>query len=150
MNFQSNRDARHLATASEAIQRGLAPDGGLYVPQTLPRVSLEIAGPPAEVAQDILRPFFARDPLAGSLSEIAREALNLPASIVPLEGAPSEVDVLELFHGPTLAFKDFGARFLAGALARLRASSPRPLTILLATSGDTGGAVPPRSIANPG
>src|SRR5262249_13735624 len=66
------------------------------------------------------------------------EAFNFPAPVIPLG---DRVGVLELFHGPTAAFKDFGARFLAASLVRLRRGQARPLRILVATSGDTGGAV---------
>src|SRR6185503_8577888 len=68
------------------------------------------------------------------------EAFNFPAPLVRLRD-DSRLNVLELFHGPTAAFKDFGARFLAACLTRLRAKHTRPLKILVATSGDTGGAV---------
>ena len=74
------------------------------------------------------------------LPAIANEALDFPAPLVPLE-PDGRLAVLELFHGPTAAFKDFGARFLAACLARLQQGAARPLTILVATSGDTGGAV---------
>src|SRR5690606_27195418 len=78
-----------------------------------------------------------------------REAFNFPAPRVPL-GDSGRLGVLELFHGPTAAFKDFGARFLASCLARLRAGAPRPLQILVATSGDTGGAVAAAFHGRPG
>jgi threonine synthase len=127
------------ASLSEALVRGLAPDGGLYVPERWPRVAL---GPPgralAELAPELLAPFAAGDALAVGLDALAREAFDFPVPLVALEDG---AHVLELFHGPTAAFKDFGARFLAGALAHLRRGAARPLTILVATSGDTGGAV---------
>jgi threonine synthase len=85
----------------------------------------------------VLAPFFAQSTLSADLYEIAHEALTIPAPLVPL-GLQSGAQVLELFHGPTAAFKDFGARFLAACLARLGA---RRRTILVATSGDTGAAV---------
>src|SRR2546430_2304907 len=82
----------------------------------------------------------AGDPLAPMLAPLASEAFNFPASLVALPGQ-GRLSVLELFHGPTAAFKDFGARFLAACFARLRGGGERALTILVATSGDTGGAV---------
>src|SRR5688500_14986467 len=122
MHLHSSRNPRHTATLSEAIERGLAPDGGLYIPDVLPRVAVS-PGPTNELAgigRQVLAAFFADDPLANSLPDIAREALNFPAPLVALAAAPSTVEVLELFHGPTAAFKDFGARFLSASLQRLR------------------------------
>jgi threonine synthase len=71
----------------------------------------------------------------------AVEAELTPAPVVEVAGAAGPLSVLELFHGPTAAFKDFGARFLAASLERIPRNDPRRLTILVATSGDTGGAV---------
>ena len=127
---------------SGALLQGLAPDGGLYVPRTWP----QLTAPEFEAASDDLpgvaarwlAPFLAGDPLAAPLAALAGEAFSFPAPLVPLE---PRLSVLELFHGPTAAFKDFGARFLAACLTRLRSGAERPLTILVATSGDTGGAV---------
>ena len=75
------------------------------------------------------------------LGAICREAFDFPAPLVQLPNAPAPLSVLELFHGPTCAFKDFGARFLAACMERIRRDQRRKLTILVATSGDTGGAV---------
>jgi len=122
---------------------GLAPDGGLYVPVTWPRLAppdFEGASDLAGVAARLLAPFVAGDPLAPMLSSVAAEAFSFPAPLVSVE-AQGRLSVLELFHGPTAAFKDFGARFLAACFARLRGRGERALTILVATSGDTGGAV---------
>jgi threonine synthase len=94
-----------------------------------------------DVATRLLAPFADGDPLASELEAICKEAFNFPAPLVPLEQAPGPASVLELFHGPTSAFKDFGARFLAACLERIRRGAERKLTILVATSGDTGGAV---------
>jgi threonine synthase len=88
----------------------------------------------------LLAPFLAADPLEGQLAAITREAFTFPAPLVTLDAA-ARLSVLELFHGPTAAFKDFGARFLAAALARLPRAGARSLNMLVATSGDTGGAV---------
>jgi len=140
MNFISTRNAAPPAGLSAAIAAGLAPDGGLYVPAQLPPPRALQAGPSlAETAVGLLSPFFAGDALAPELPAICREAFDFPA---PLRALATPHDhVLELFHGPTAAFKDFGARFLAACLARLRGGDARPLTILVATSGDTGAAV---------
>lgn len=128
-----------------AIMQGLAPDGGLYVPETLPRISPEqIRGETlAEIAAEVIAPFFAGTPLASQLAGICTDALNFPVPLRRVGGAASKLYVLELFHGPTAAFKDVGARFLAATIeaALPLLSDERPLTILVATSGDTGGAV---------
>ncbi|MDE2250271.1 MAG: threonine synthase [Gammaproteobacteria bacterium] len=142
MQFVSTRDASHQASFSEALGRGLAAGGGLYVPLEWPAsavAGVRAGEALASQAAQFLAPFASGDPLAAEMPAIAGEAFNFPAPLVPLDG--DRLGVLELFHGPTAAFKDFGARFLAAALVRLRRGAPRPLKILVATSGDTGGAV---------
>jgi threonine synthase len=142
MQFVSTRDPRQRTGFSAALSRGLAEGGGLYVPQEWPAAamhSLQAGEPLAELAAKFIAPFAAGDPLAPEVPAICAEAFNFPAPLVPLER--DHLSVLELFHGPTAAFKDFGARFLAAALTRLRHASARPLKLLVATSGDTGGAV---------
>lgn len=153
MHLHSSRNPQHTATLTEAIGRGLAPDGGLYVPASLPAFTPQLLArslprPEQEkdlpqVARTVLAPFFAGDSLEPALGDIASTALDFPAPLVQIQSATGPVEVLELFHGPTAAFKDFGARFLAGCLQRVRgkARGEKPLTILVATSGDTGGAV---------
>ncbi len=140
--YVSTRSAAPAVGLSAAIAAGLAPDGGLYVPERLP--SLDVSafdreGSLADTAAALLAPFFAGDPLAEALPAICAEAFDFAA---PLRELGRRGDsVLELFHGPTAAFKDFGARFLAACLRRLPRTERRPLTILVATSGDTGAAV---------
>jgi len=144
MKFVSTRTRDTYVSLSQAITRGLAPDGGLFMPAELPSLSPDAFGadsPLADTAATLLRPFTDGDELETDLDAICREAFNFPAPLVPLDDAPGPVSVLELFHGPTCAFKDFGARFVAACLQRLRAGASRKLTILVATSGDTGGAV---------
>jgi threonine synthase len=144
MRYQSTRAAEHVVGLSEAIARGLAPDGGLYVPERLPAIDREVfAGADSlpEIARRLIEPFAAGDALSAQLPAITRDAFNFPAPIVDVAGAPGPLSVLELFHGPTAAFKDFGARFLAASLERIPRADSRRLTILVATSGDTGGAV---------
>ena len=130
-------------TLSRAIAAGLAPDGGLYVPASLPRIdpaAFDPHGNLADTAATLLAPFFAGDALATELPAICAEAFTFDAPLRTLPAHPSTA-MLELFHGPTSAFKDFGARFLAACLRRLPRENARPLTILVATSGDTGAAV---------
>jgi threonine synthase len=144
--FASSRGRAPVAGFSAAVLQGLAPDGGLYVPAVWPRLTAEDfadlgdAGDLPRITTRLLGPFVAGDALAPLLPAVAAEALSFPAPLVPLEGQ-GRLSVLELFHGPTAAFKDFGARFLGACFARLRRAEERPLTILVATSGDTGGAV---------
>ncbi|HEY1491124.1 MAG TPA: threonine synthase [Steroidobacteraceae bacterium] len=143
MRFASSRGAGPTQGFGAAVLKGLAGDGGLYVPTRwpeLPVAAFDGAAHLPVVAARLLAPFVAGDPLAGRLNEIVTEAFNFPAPCVGLTD-DDRLAVLELFHGPTAAFKDFGARFLAAAFARLHPPAAAPLTILVATSGDTGGAV---------
>ena len=131
------------------LQTGTAPDGGLYVPERLAvfeRAALAESATPAELAECMLAPYFADSSLAGALPEICRNAFAYPLPLADLSpaGNGARLQLLELFHGPTAAFKDYGARFLAACLERILAEEPAslpPLTILVATSGDTGAAV---------
>jgi threonine synthase len=143
LRFSSSRGGAPPVTLSEAIQQGLAPDGGLYMPTHLPSVDVSaVAGLRSlpDIARSALYGFFDGDRLQPMLGAIAEAALNFPAPTTPVKTA-DRLFALELYHGPTAAFKDFGARFLAESLQRLEANAGRPLTILVATSGDTGGAV---------
>lgn len=142
MKFRSTRGGAPEADIGQALEAGLAPDGGLYVPAGLPRFEPaafrpEISLP--ELATCILAPFFEDSALAERLDAICRDALDLP---LPLEAIGDDAPgwMLELFHGPTAAFKDFAARFLARCLGSLR-SGMTERTVLVATSGDTGAAV---------
>lgn len=149
MHFVSTRGQSAAVSLGAAIAAGLAPDGGLYVPEQLPAPRAWVPMPTlAQTATQVLAPFFAGDPLADALPDICRHALDFPVPLRPL--ARRGDHVLELFHGPTAAFKDVGARFLAATLARLRSGAERPLTILVATSGDTGAAVAAAFHGQPG
>ncbi|KAF1688139.1 threonine synthase [Pseudoxanthomonas broegbernensis] len=149
MEFISTRNASPPATLSQAIAAGLAPDGGLYVPAKLPAGrALQAGDSLAQTTSTLLAPFFEGDALAAELPAICAEALDFPVPLEPL-ATPGD-HVLELFHGPTAAFKDVGARFLAAALARIRRGASAPLTILVATSGDTGAAVAAAFHGQPG
>jgi threonine synthase len=143
MRFLSTRSAATSTSFSGALEQGLAPDGGLYLPQDWPQfdaASMPSAADLAGLATQVLAPFAAGDVLEAALPQCTREAFNFPAPLVPLQPGAA-LSVLELFHGPTAAFKDFGARFLAACFARLPRAAGQPLKILVATSGDTGGAV---------
>lgn len=123
--------------------RGLAPDGGLYMPVEIARHSPEeleeFRGLPfTEVCFRVVRPFATPDVPEEVLWQIVSEAINFPVKLVSLSPG---LHILELFHGPTLAFKDFGARFMARLMGYFVRGETRPLTVLVATSGDTGSAV---------
>lgn len=147
MKFVSTRGGEAVAL-EQAIMAGTAPDGGLYVPVELPKADTAAApanAPINEFAAFVLRPFFAGSTLEAQLDEICTEAFNFPAPLRGVQNPPDALSVLELFHGPTAAFKDFGARFLATTMSRIirneGGSDDSPATIVVATSGDTGGAV---------
>lgn len=140
MKFVSTRGQAAPASIDDALVAGLAPDGGLFVPETIPTLApTEPQHALAASARHVLAPYFAQSALRARLGELCEEAFAFDAPLRPLAGANDFV--LELFHGPTAAFKDYAARFLAAALAALRAPDAPPLTILVATSGDTGAAV---------
>ena len=126
----------------EALFRGLAPDGGLFMPERLSPLSAgeidALRGAGAIRCGLAVARHLLGDELEDEVLESAvREALGFPLPLVPLG---PRMHVLELFHGPTLAFKDVGARFMGCLMSRLQRSGP-PLTVMVATSGDTGGAV---------
>lgn len=140
MKFISTRGGVDPTPLDVALAAGLAPDGGLYVPESVPTSAMDRAGTTlAHTAQKLLEPYFGESRLREALPVICEEAFDFPAALQPL--ASGNAFALELFHGPTAAFKDYAARFLAGSLARLRDPASAPTTILVATSGDTGAAV---------
>jgi threonine synthase len=137
MKFVSTRAHSPQVSVSAAIEAGLAPDGGLYVPESFPqfdRALLDGIDSFPEIAYQVLKPFFSGDVLESKLREICTRAFDFP---VPLKELGRSTSVLELFHGPTSAFKDVGARFISECFSQARARK----TIIVATSGDTGGAV---------
>jgi threonine synthase len=141
MEFVSTRDRTHHAPLATTLAEGLAPDGGLYVPTEFPAFApSEFDGQDdiVSIAETLLRPFFGGDRLEDDLPAICRETFGFP---IPLRKLKDDTAVLELFHGPTAAFKDVGARFLASCLSRLNEGADESVTILVATSGDTGAAV---------
>ena len=144
LRFESSRGGAPPVSLSQAMESGLAPDGGLYVPTRLPSVDIAALHGAVDlpgVARSALAGFFEGDRLRPQLGAIADAALAIPAPTTPVRGSADALHALELYHGPTAAFKDFGARFLAESMERLEIGAARPLTILVATSGDTGGAV---------
>ena len=130
-------------TFTEALFLGQAPDGGLFVPASIPCLPEEGHAALAsltfpERAFVVARHFLAGEVPDDVLRTVVHEALNFP---VPLREIEPGVHMLELFHVPTHAFKDVGARFMARMMSAVRRADAPPVTILTATSGDTGGAV---------
>lgn len=126
-----------------AVLRGLAPDGGLYVPERVPRLSADalegLRGRSADqVAATVLAPLLSDALEPEQLRRVASTSLDFPFPLVEVNDGTR---ILELFHGPTGSFKDVGARFLARLLSELRRDDEERMVVLVATSGDTGGAV---------
>ena len=142
MRLVSTEGRTEPVSFGEALFRGLAPDGGLFMPEKLSPLSpgdveaLRGAGA-IECGFAVARHLLGEELEDEILESAVREALGFALPLVPLG---PRIHVLELFHGPTLAFKDVGARFMGCLMSRLRRSGP-PLTVMVATSGDTGGAV---------
>jgi threonine synthase len=152
MRFRSTTGKSGEVSLREAVLRGLAEDGGLYVPVEIPRLCAELlermhtlALP--EVCLEVGRQFLEDDVDEEVLRKISAEAFDFPAPLVALS---ETVYVLELFHGPTLAFKDFGARFMARLMGHFVRELGRELHVLVATSGDTGSAVAQGFLGVPG
>ncbi|MGB2434934.1 MAG: threonine synthase [Flavobacteriaceae bacterium] len=127
----------------DAVKRGLAPDRGLYFPETIPQLpqsffdGIEKMSIP-EMAYRVIKPYVGNQILKEKLMEIVSETLDFDFPIIAIT---DNIAALELFQGPTLAFKDVGARFMARSLGHLNRDSNEKITVLVATSGDTGGAV---------
>lgn len=143
MRYVSTRGGNPV-TLDEALVSGIAADGGLFLPDNLPSIAWREFGAAKDIretAELFLQPFFSGSSLENDLPGIIRETFNFPIPVTALPVPGGRCSLLELFHGPTAAFKDIGAQFLAACLSRLEGDTEHPLTILVATSGDTGGAV---------
>jgi threonine synthase len=143
MKLCSTRNPQTQVTWREAVLSGLAPDGGLYVPESLPQFSAaEIERLHGRSFSDVaahLATRFLQDELdSTTITKICHDSLNFECPLTPLD---SSTLILELFHGPTCAFKDFGARFMALLFRHFWGTQSSQLTVLVATSGDTGSAV---------
>ena len=152
MRYRSTSKQAPLTSLRGAVLRGLAPDGGLYMPAEIARRSPEELEefrrlPFTEVCFRVVKPFAGPEVPEEVLWQVVSEAINFPVKLVSLSPA---LHVLELFHGPTLAFKDFGARFMARLMGYFVRGETRPLTVLVATSGDTGSAVAHGFLGVPG
>src|SRR5262249_4238560 len=135
VRYRSTSRQAPLTSLRGAALRGLAPDGGLYMPVEIARplpAELEQVPPLpcTEVCFRVVRPFAGPDFPEEVLWQVASEAINFPVKLVSLSPG---LHILELFHGPTLAFKDFGARFMARLMGYFVRGETRPLTVLVAT-----------------
>ena len=142
MKYYSTKSKNNPVSFAKAALTGLAPDGGLYIPGDIPKLDSTVISSLADmkyidVAFETIKHWVKEDIPSGVLEEMLISSYPFDAPVVEAAGRY----VLELFHGPTAAFKDFGARFMARAFSYLRRGEDKPLTILTATSGDTGGAV---------
>ncbi len=143
MNYYSTNHQVNPANFEEAIFRGLPADNGLYMPERIPSLSSSfISSLPTmslpEMGYEILKLFVDGEIPNDALKLIIEDTLSFD---IPLSEIKGGVYALELFHGPTLAFKDVGARFLARCLSYFTRKNEKQLTVLVATSGDTGSAV---------
>lgn len=143
MEYYSTNSKAIRVSLKQAVIEGLATDGGLYMPVTIPLLSSDffqqlLVKPFQEIAFDVAKSLLGEDLSDDVLRKIIAHTIQFDAPIVELD---KNIYSLELFHGPTLAFKDFGARFLSGLLGYFAEQQSKEITILVATSGDTGSAV---------
>ncbi|MCU4175382.1 threonine synthase [Carboxylicivirga sp. N1Y90] len=143
MKFYSTNNVSHISDLKSAVLNGLAPDKGLYMPEVIPELSQDFWGrlpdlSLGEIGFEVLKPYFCPDIPEAKFKTLTAEAFNFP---IPLKKVSDNISVLELFHGPTLAFKDIGARFLARVMAQFTEGLDKTINVLVATSGDTGSAV---------
>ncbi len=143
MKFYSTNNSKHQVSLAEAVIKGLAPDQGLYMPEKIPTLSPEfIEKLPElsfrEIGYEVISAIFSEDLSKDQIHELVEHTLTFDAPLVKVE---EDVFSLELFHGPTLAFKDFGARFCSKLMSMLLGGSDKKVRVLVATSGDTGSAV---------
>ena len=139
MNLYNIKHPEEQVNFAQAVRQGLGKDQGLFFPENIPHLSNIdelLALPLVERSQKILGALIGEEIPQAQLEQMVRNAFTFPAPVANVE---DNIYALELFHGPTLAFKDFGGRFMAQALATVRGDGK--ITILTATSGDTGAAV---------
>ena len=139
MNLYNIKHPEEQVNFAQAVRQGLGKDQGLFFPENIPHLSNIdelLALPLVERSQKILGALIGDEIPQAQLEQMVRNAFTFPALVAKVE---DNIYALELFHGPTLAFKDFGGRFMAQALATVRGDGK--ITILTATSGDTGAAV---------
>ena len=143
MNYISTRKNNEKVSFREAVTNGLSNNGGLYFPEIIPQLPISFFKnienlDDNEIAFQVLQPFVKESLTDEQLKEIIEETINFPTPVIKVE---KNVFSLELFHGPTQAFKDVGARFMSRCLSHFYSAKKEVVTILVATSGDTGSAV---------
>lgn len=141
MRFYSTNNLEHKVSLKEAVIQGLAPDQGLYMPERIPSMSAGFLNGIhglsfQEIGREVIGTFFSEDLTPEEINGLVEHTLQFDAPLVQIEEA---VFALELFHGPTMAFKDFGARFCSKLMSLLL--DRQKVKVLVATSGDTGSAV---------
>ena len=143
MKYYSLNNNKHLVSFEEAVINGLAPDKGLYFPMEIPKLPKDFLDTieslsSTEIAFEVIKPFVGNEIPETELKRIVTETLSFDFPLVQVE---ENIFSLELFHGPTMAFKDVGARFMSRCIAYFNRNKNQKNIVLVATSGDTGGAV---------
>ena len=143
MKYYSTNKNSERVSFKEATIKGQAPDKGLYFPETIPQIEKGLIDDiekvsNEEIAFQVIKPYVTNEITDDDLFKIVTETINFP---IPLVKVRDNIFSLELFHGPTLAFKDVGARFMSRCLGYFLKNENKKVTVLVATSGDTGGAV---------
>ena len=143
MKYYSTNKESPLASFREATIKGQAPDKGLYFPEAIPQIDKGLMDAIEKVSNEeiafrVIKPYIGNELNDDDLFKIVSETVSFP---IPLVRVNDNIFSLELFHGPTLAFKDVGARFMSRCLGYFLKDESKKVTVLVATSGDTGGAV---------
>ncbi len=152
MKLYSTKNRSNIVDLKEAVMKGLPDDNGLFMPTDLPTLSADFINNLAdfsfqEIGFEVCKALFDGAIPDEAIQNIIQKALTFPAPVVSLD---KQKHILELFHGPSLAFKDFGARFMAQLMGYFNQKEEKDLVILVATSGDTGGAVASGFYQTPG
>ena len=143
MRYYSLNNSSPLTSFKKAVQNGIAPDRGLYFPEEITPISEDFINNISdysneEIAYEVIKQFIGDEIPATILKEIIKKTISFDFPVVNLD---DNIGSLELFHGPTMAFKDVGARFMSQCLEYFNQNKNEEITVLVATSGDTGGAV---------
>ena len=143
MKFYSTNHTAPNVDFKTATIKGLAPDGGLYFPEYIPLLNSNVIREidrysKNDLAYEVLKPYLESEIDQTSLRTIIDQTIAFDFPLIELN---DRVSILELFHGPTFAFKDVGARFMSRCLSYFLSGTDQKITVLVATSGDTGGAV---------
>ncbi|MBI5915038.1 MAG: threonine synthase [Bacteroidetes bacterium] len=152
MRFYSTKNKSKFVSLQEAVLKGLPEDNGLYMPESIPQLPESFVKNLKnysfqEIGFEVCKSLFDGAIPENDLWDIVEKSITFPAPVVKLD---DQTYILELFHGPSLAFKDFGARFMAQLMSYFNRGEDKELVILVATSGDTGGAVAAGFYKTPG